>query len=423
MKKALMSALARSWVVASLLIAASTAGAGCRDETSSKPDLASATAPAEAQSSDDPAARNPDPVVTKTFRVDACYFGSMAFRQARRAYLGSLQGGEPGPGKIPEFGLAEDEPPASGATPGSSATPNAAPSASSGAKFKIAGPPDKPAAQPSAKPAGSASASAAPDKGKIPIDKNRRIQQVRYEYLARLCKTAAGIKSPDVPELDKVLDEYTTYELGLAKDLTDASMYYQKEESSADNFARGKELHTKIVSRFKELDDQQKKLADAVKAFETQNPINKAGYTESQQLSDALVQAAQVVLEDLDAEKIDATKAKADLAKLDGANDALSKHTPADKDAQDPFVLIVAPAGEREAKAAHVILDPAEVKTPKPSAMIAMASYFEEVLAGNYRATLKQLDPRSVPMNNPKIQVRPRLPNGHPMVPPQPIPQ
>ena len=66
---------------------------------------------------------------------------------------------------------------------------------------------------------------------------------------------------------------------------------------------------------------------------------------------------------------------------------------------------------------------PAELKTPKPSAMIAMTSYFEEVLGGQYRATLKQLDPRSVPMNSPKIQVRPRLPNGHPMVPPQPVPQ
>jgi len=421
MKKALMSALARSWVVASLLIAVGTAQAGCRDETS-KPDLPSATAPAEVQSSDDPAARNPDPIVTKTFRVDACYFGSFAFHQARRAYLGSLQGAEPGPGKIPEFGLPDDEPPASGATPGSSATPNGGSSAAP-PKTKPAAPPEKPAPQPSAKASANASAAPALDKGKIPIDKNRRIQQVRYEYFARMCKTAAGIKSPDVPELDKVLDEYTTYALGLAKDLTDASMYYQKEEFSADNFVRGKEFHTKLVALFKELDDHEKKLADAVKAFETQNPINKAAYTESQQLSDALVQAAQTVFEDLDAEKIDAAKAKADLAKLDGANDALSKHTPADKDAQDPFVLIVAPAGEREAKAAHVILDPAEIKTPKPSAMIAMTSYFEEVLGGHYRATLKQLDPRSVPMNNPKMQVRPRLPNGHPMLPQQPTPQ
>ena len=63
----------------------------------------SASAPKKAPSAVAP--KRIDPLVMKTYRADACYFGALSLVQARAAYNGSLAGGEPGEGKIPEFGL------------------------------------------------------------------------------------------------------------------------------------------------------------------------------------------------------------------------------------------------------------------------------------------------------------------------------
>src|SRR5258708_26135288 len=93
-----MSAFDRSWFVASLAVARGSAGAfasGCRGEAAEQ--VAATSESAAPAPTDDASALNPDPIITKTYRVDACYFGSLTFHQARTAYLGSLGGAEPGP--------------------------------------------------------------------------------------------------------------------------------------------------------------------------------------------------------------------------------------------------------------------------------------------------------------------------------------
>ncbi len=47
-----------------------------------------------------------DPVTMKLYRADLCLFASLGLRHLREAYLGSLRGGEPGPGRIPSFDKA-----------------------------------------------------------------------------------------------------------------------------------------------------------------------------------------------------------------------------------------------------------------------------------------------------------------------------
>jgi hypothetical protein len=424
--------LLSSSIVLALAATCSVTG-GCRDEAASNA-AASASASPEAQSAGAkaPTAQvNIDPVITKTYRVEACYYGALAFHQARVAYLGSLNGAEPGPDKIPEFGAVVDEP-AGGRPPVPAVSGSAAPASSSAPK-----PAEHPKPAPSAKPAGSAAptttGSAPLDKNGKPMDMNKKIRQVRYEYFARMCKTAAGIKTPASPELDTVLNDatgadgkvvpgYSTFLMNLSKDISDANTYYQKDGYKEDNFAKGKELHAKIVEQFKKLDDYDKKFADALAAYKTANPIDHAGWGESRTLADAIIGATRDIYQDLDTSKVDAAKAKSDLAKLDAAIDGLKKYGTDHKDAQDPYAQIVAPAGDRVSKQIHDILDAPDFKAALPHQMVALATFFEQVLDGNYRALIKQLrtDAGGPPaFGDPKMQ-RPRMPAGHPMMPARP---
>lgn len=236
--------------------------------------------------------KKPDPLVTKSYRADACYYGSLALKQARDAYLASLGGAEPSADKIPDFGADPDDavaipktpmetPPASSsaapteAPPTGSAKPATAPSAASAkpatpppaTSAKPATPPPatstKPApaptvagsAKPSAAPVASAPAPAASSgtpaaSGSVaattppPRNPNERMKTpVRYDSFIRHCNTAASVKDGNDADLDPVLREFTDFAMPLAKILQEANGYYNQEKYKEDSFAQGKVYH------------------------------------------------------------------------------------------------------------------------------------------------------------------------------------
>ena len=378
-----------------LVVPVAVSSVGCKDKPTE------ATQESASASGANPHAKLPtqtvkvDPVVTKTYRAEACYFGSLSLRQARTAYMASMGNAEPGPGKIPDFGAANsDAPPPKPAGP----TPPASAGATSSAKAPPAPsakaappPPPKPSAAVVTPPAGSskiAPAAGSADKG--PAAADRRLRSIPYERFARSCTVAAGIKTPAGGDLDTVLTDFAPYVVQLSKDLSTANMYYQKEDFKTDDFAQGKQLHQKILDGFKKFDDFQKKLDAALTDFKTKNAYDQSKWTETEKLSFTAQDAARDVFVDFEADKLDTAKVKADADKLDAANGALKKWGDDHKDSNDPFVRIVAPSIDIFVKQAKDMAEK-DPKTLTPGETVALTTYFTRILEGNNRAVTRAL--------------------------------
>ncbi len=378
-----------------------------------------------------------DPLIAKVYRAEACYYGTISLKAARAAYLGSLGGGEPSATKIPDFGSPTVEAPsvikpgtpagsvampAASGTPHLTASPSAKPPAPKPAPSAPAAPvKTAPSAAPVVGSAKVASSAAPVGSGSTPEDRakalamDRRLRSIPYDRFARSCTVAAGIKVPDSPELDPVMAEYAPYIVQLSKDLGAANMYYQREDFKTDDFAKGKELHGKIVDGFKKLDDFQKKLATALGEFKSKNGYDMKEWSESQKLSFVATDADRDLFLDFDTDKLDPAKLKADYDKADQANAALKKWGEDHKDANDPFVRIVVPASDIMLKQSKEMMDKTDLKAPIPSDLVALTTYFTRVLEANNRSVTRLLAEREAP---PALQGgQQRLPEGHPGMP------
>lgn len=379
-----------------LVVPVAATSVGCKD----KPTEATQES-ASAANSNNPHAKLPtqtvkvDPIVTKTYRAEACYFGTLSLKQARSAYMGSLGAAEPGPGKIPDFGAANSDAPPPKLGP-AGPTPSASPSAKAppAPSAKPAAPPAPPKASgaPATPPAGSSKIAPAPGgsadaKAGAP---DKRLRSIPYERFARSCTVAAGIKTPAGGDLDTVLTDYAPFVVDLAKNLSAANMYYQKEDFKTDDFAQGKTLHQKIVDGFKKLDEFQKKLDAALTDFKSKNAYDQTKWTDTEKLSFAAQDASRDVFLDFEADKLDAAKLKADVEKADAANNALKKWGDDHKDTNDPFVRIVAPSIDIFVKQAKDMSEK-DAKTLTPGETVALTTYFTRILEGNNRAVTRAL--------------------------------
>lgn len=183
--------------------------AGCRDDpppptvTAQQDTAASSTASQRKR----PDARLRDtrgprvsPEAMKRYRVETCYFGTLGLRYAKDAYLASLGGAEPGPGKIPSFGEYPEMQP------------------------------QRPHPQ-------------RPDQPHI-VPPENRLPFIRH---VRSCSIAKGLKEPAEPELDAALTEYERYVVGLNRNLMEANRYYQRKQQEKDEFKRGQALHKRLI--------------------------------------------------------------------------------------------------------------------------------------------------------------------------------
>lgn len=381
----------RSFFVPSCLTAmfvAALSVAGCKDDPAPTPSPEGSAA----ATSKDPKDKKPtaasklDPLAVKTYRAESCYFGTLSLRQARAAYNASVGGGEPGEGKIPNFGSATAEK----ADPTATATDK--PEKGDKAEKKKEAAPAVASANAKAAPSGSAKVAAAPagSASKLtPKAGGPRARPVPYERHARSCTVAAGIKAPPAPGLDEVLAEYAPYAVQLSKDIAAANSYYSKEEFKGDSFAKGKELHKKLTDGFAKLDEMQKKLADAVNKFKDGNKVDTSKDTEGQKLAAAAVSDARDAMVLLTGDAVDAAKAKEELDSLEKNVAALKKY--GDEKKEDAWARIVAPSLETFHKEAKRVAETPDLKATNPDDLLQLVTYFTRILESQNRGLTRQV--------------------------------
>ena len=392
--------------------------AACGSTTEATTDSASA-AGSSAKKPPPVAPKRIDPLVMKTYRSDACYYGALALVQAKAAYTASLGGGEPADGKIPEFGLdAVTPPPVKDAppTPGASAAPapsgkpattgSAKPAATGTAKAADAAKSGTAKPAPSAAPAASGSAGL-----KVPDRMAQNFRSLPYERFIRSCNVAAGLKEPAAPEFDAAVKEFADYALPLSKALQDANAYYQKGTQKEDAFAKGKELHKTITEGFAKLDDQLAKLKAATETWQKANPLQKGEYEEGQKLADTAVSDSNAVL--LGFANKDAAKTKEAVTALEASSAALKKYGEDNKDKKDPWATLLPPQNAAFLEQAKALADAADVPAAK---LVNLVTLHSRILETNHRAlTRKNAGEARAPgvAPNPR-NLKPKMPANHP---------
>jgi hypothetical protein len=341
-----------------------------------------------------------DPQANKDHRIDYCYYGTFSLRQARDAYLGSLGKDEPSAKKIPSLGA----PPPPTPPPGASATPAAKPPT-------VAPPtPAKPPA-PMAKPATPASGALhPPPPGTLtPVDhRNDPSLRLPHERNARSCTSALALKDPPMPDVDAQMAIFAPFAVELAKDISAAQTYYQQQEYTKDNFARGKELDKKLREEFGKLDDLSDKLGAAIAAWRKDHPLDESKMEDGEKIARTAVDVARDVFLLVATHKADGDAWKTATDKLDKSAEALKTFGdahPADIWAKqmamsiDPFAKVI--------KGAKITPD----KSVDPDTYLTLVTGFTAILEGRLRASTRALMSRPLP---------PPIASGAPAAPPAP---
>jgi hypothetical protein len=323
------------------LLVSGVAGCGKKEEPP-KPDPA-ATAAATGTGKSKLNVRTPmsplskiDPAVMKDYRLDVCYYGTFALRQARESYLASLGKDEPSEKKIPSFGG-----PAAGTAAAASG------SAKAGAPAKP--PTPAPAATPAPKTSGTAQAGKPGASGSAaavapPAERKYDVfMRAPYERNARICTLAATLKEPAMAGVDEALAAYAPFANDLAKDIAAAQTYYKNEEFKKDSFAKGKELHKKLVEGFGKLDDLHDKFGNALIAWRKDHPADASKAEEGEKLARQAIDDARAVFLLAITKKIDGDGYKQGVEKVEKSAAALKAYAdghPSDqwsKIMQNPF--------------------------------------------------------------------------------------
>jgi hypothetical protein len=367
-------------VPAALVALALGGGAGCKKDEPPKPDPAQVKPMNSARGKLN--LRNPtgpvtklDPQTMKDYRFDVCYYGTLSLRQARDAYLASLGKDEPSEKKIPSFGLPM--------------TP--APGASAAASAKA--PPAPPVAQ---KPVATGQASASPAQAPMPPTERRTdfLLRAPHERNARACTAAVALKEPAMGDVDTAAAAFAPFVVDLAKDVTAAYQYYQREEYKKDSFAKGKELDKKLREGFAKFDDLSDKLGAALNAWRAQHPADASKMEEGEKVNRAALDAARDVYMLVMTKKADGDAWKAALDKLDKSVDATKKF--AADHATDIWSKIMSTAFDafmKTAKESKVGAD----HTFEPDAYLTFVSNFTGLIEARQRAISRSAMAKNAP--------------------------
>ena len=276
-------------------------GAGCKKDEPPKPDPA-VQAPAITQHPSRINTRNPmgpirmDPQEMKNYRVDGCYYGTLSLRQARDALPRQPRQGRAQREEDPELRR-----PRRRRRPGEGAAAEAAAAGT---------------------PAASASAGAQP-----PVDRRPDFAlRMPHERNARACTIAAGLKEPSMGDVDTAMGAYAPFAFELAKDVTVAAQYYQREEYKKDAFAKGKELDKKLREGFAKLDEMQDKMHAAIFAWHKDHAPDASKMGDGEKLARATLDDAREVFMLVAMKKAEGEAWKSALAKLDKSVDALKAY-------------------------------------------------------------------------------------------------
>jgi hypothetical protein len=382
--------------------------AGCKKDEPPKPDPA-ATAKSAATGRNKLNVRNPmgpvakiDPQAMKDYRLDVCYFGTLSLRQARDSYLASLGKDEPSEKKIPSFGI----PSPTGATP-----PTASGTAAASGAPK-APPAPKASGTPSAAPSAAPSAP-----GLLPPPDRRPDMMVRapHERNARACTAAVALKDPAMGDVDAAVNAFAAFSVELAKDITTAHQYYVREEYKKDSFAKGKELHKKLLEEFGKLDDLQGKVGTALASFRSQHPADLSKMEEGEKTARAALDDAREVYTMVAFKRAEGDAYRAAVDKMDKSAATLKAY--AEGHAADPWAKIMLQPVDSFAKT---------VKDSKPNAdktfdaepFLNLVSNFTGIIEARQRAISRSAMARpQLPVMGsgaPSAAPAPGMPADHP---------
>ncbi len=345
-----------------------------------------------------------DPLATKDYRVDVCYFGTLTLKQARDAYMASLGGAEPSEKKIPNFGgittpgaapsgapAASGAPTAKPATPGAPATtaPKPATPAVSGAPTAKPATTAAPAVTNSAAPGASASSSSAARPPLMPgADPARRPFDVAlrapHERNARACSVAAGLKDAPMGDVDAALAIFAPFAVDLAKQIAAATTYYQREEYKKDEFKKGKELHKQLVEGFQKLDEQSEKVGAAVDAWHKAHPADAAKMEEGEKLANASWNDARDLMLAVAAKKPNVQGFKDATGKLEKSLEALKNY--AQSHPTDPWGKMMNPSLESMLKTAKDYEAKVTEKGVDGDSFLVFTNSYVAVIEARYRA-------------------------------------
>lgn len=414
---------------------------GCKDDPP-PPTAEPSTSASAAARTQRPVRQPPNPTASvspqqmKEYRADVCYFGTLSLKQARDAYLASLGKDEPSEKKLPNFGV-----PSAPATAGAptTATSSAAAAGKPAAKDEKksatapAKPTEKPASPTGAKtqagantaeaktpaPASSAlSADGRPDMGRKPaFDVAMRVPHDRN---ARACTVAAGLKTFAMPGVDEALAAFAPFAVELARDLTAASAYYQREEYKNDAFAKGKEYHKKLLAQFEKLDELSDKLGAEIAAWRKAHAPDPAKQDEGEKIAGEAFNTAREVMLAVLPKKIDVAAYKERMAQYEKAAEALK--TFGTTNTSDNWPKYLGPSIDAFVKTAKDAESKISDKGIQSEAFYNLINGYTAIVEANYRALARSMMAKS-PGGAP-VELRPRMlnPQGSAAVPrPAPV--
>jgi hypothetical protein len=372
--------------------------AGCRDEPPSPAGASGSAASSgkRANPEGDAArgrAQRVSPEAQKLFRVEVCAFGTLGLLDVRDAYLKSLGGAEPGPKKIPSFGIDQ----------GATAAPSDGKAPAKSGEGAQA--PGKPA--PSSTPTASGSASTQPQTPPR-LDTSWLVSStLPFNQALHSCTIAKKLAQPPAPELDAEMERYDQAVTEIHKLVVEAHDYYQGKNYESDAFKHGKELHAQLVKAFAQLDERMSALGTALEAWHKQLPKTPDTLDANGQLSESAVgeaRALAVLLLSKPEPTPDAVKQAID--RLKSAADALE--AAGAKDAAAPHPLLVAPALRELLDKAAVAQQQLESKALTPRAVREVAGRYAGTVDASQRALSRLLGVRG-------FKGRPRAEGGlHP---------
>ena len=171
-----------------------------------------------------------------------------------------------------------------------------------------------------------------------------------HERNARACTASMALKEPAMPGVEEALAAFGPFSVELAKDIVTATSYYQREEYKKDGFAKGLELHKKLLEEFGKLDEHQDKLGAALDAYRKAHAPDPTKADEGEKITTETFENARKVVMVLAEKKVDAAAYKANVEKLDKSVEALK--TFSSGHASDTWSKIMAAPFEAFAKAA-----------------------------------------------------------------------
>lgn len=432
----------RSLVPMGLLALGLSGVAGCKKEApppQAEPESSASAASASSARGPLRLATGPfprvDPQAMKNYRLDMCYYGTLTLRQARESYLASLGKDEPSEKKIPNFGVTTasltgpQAPTVSPVRPGPPGMTTPPAKAAPPPPAKPPGPlpitPVKPGSPASAvkalgtsKAAGGVATPPAPVVTAPQVPDRRPFDfaiRAPHERNARACTAALTLREPAMGEVDTLLATYAPFVVDLAKDITAANSYYIREEYKKDGFAKGKELHKKLLEEFGKLDEQQDKLGAAIAAFRKEHAPDSSKLDEGQNMVDATFEEAREVLLGVLPKKVEGQPAK--IEKLEKSLEALKDWS--GKNAADTWSKVMIPPYEaflKISKDAKISYNGIESES-----FLTMINSFTNIVEAHQRAVSRALLAHSQ-AQPPPGQGPQGLPQGHPVPTPPPEP-